>query len=75
VPNKWAVGPLIIIIITMMIIAIKLNLHLSFLDVTLSRIHRSISVVPEQILFKPWPPYLLFSHIQLSFSEPPKQKL
>jgi hypothetical protein len=40
-----------------------------------SRIRRSISMVPERILFKLWLPHLLFSRIHCFFFRPPTKKM
>jgi hypothetical protein len=49
---------------------IQWNLYLSFLDNSFSRIHCSISMTPERILFQPWLPHLLFSWIHCFFFRP-----
>jgi hypothetical protein len=49
---------------------VQWNLYLSFPDNSFSRIHRSISMVPEQILFQLWLPHLLFSRIHCFFFRP-----
>jgi hypothetical protein len=49
---------------------IQWNLYLSFPDNSFSRIRRSISMVPERILFKLWLPHLLFSRIHCFFFRP-----
>jgi hypothetical protein len=40
-----------------------------------SWIHRSISMVPERILFQLWLLHLLFSRIQCFFFRPPTKKM
>jgi hypothetical protein len=54
--------------------SIQWNLYLSFPDNSFSRIRHSISVVPEQILFKLWLPHLLFSQIIVPFLDPRRKR-
>jgi hypothetical protein len=54
---------------------IQWNLYLSFPDNSFSRICRSISMVPEGILFQPWLPHLLFSRIHCFFFRPPMKTM
>jgi hypothetical protein len=54
---------------------IQCNLYLLFPDNSFSRIHRSISVVPEWILFQLWLPHLLFSRIHCFFFRPPTKMM
>jgi hypothetical protein len=51
------------------------DLDLSFLDVSFSRIQRSISMVPKQIQFKLWSPPLKFPTINRSFSGSPTKTM
>jgi hypothetical protein len=44
-------------------------------SIYLSRIYRSISVVPERILFKLWLPHLLFSQVRCFFFRPPTKTM
>jgi hypothetical protein len=53
---------------------IQWNLYLSFPDNSFSRIHHSISMVPEQILFQLWLPHLLFSRIHCFFFRPQRKR-
>jgi hypothetical protein len=54
---------------------IQWNLYLSFPDNSFSRIHRSICMVPEQIIFQLWLPHLLFSRIRCFFFRPPMKTM
>jgi hypothetical protein len=54
---------------------IQWNLDLSFPDNSFSRICRSISMVPERILFKLWLPDLFFSRIHCFFFRPPTKTM
>jgi hypothetical protein len=51
------------------------NLYLSFPDNSFSWIRRSISMVPERILFQLWLPHLLFSRIHCLFCRPPTKTM
>jgi hypothetical protein len=51
------------------------NLYLSFPDNSFSRIHLSISMVPERILFQLWVLHLLFSRIHRFFYRPPMKTM
>jgi hypothetical protein len=53
------------------LIHIQWNLYLSFQDNSFSPIRRSISMVPERILFQLWLPHLLFSQIHCFFFRRP----
>jgi hypothetical protein len=52
------------------VLIIQWNFYLSFPDNSFSRICRSISMVPEWILFQLWLPHLLFSRIHCFFFRP-----
>jgi hypothetical protein len=54
---------------------VQCNLYLSFPDNSFSWIRRSISVVPERILFQLWLPHLLFSRIHCFFFRPPTKTM
>jgi hypothetical protein len=54
---------------------IQWNLYLSFPDNSFSWIRRSISMVPEWILFQLWFPHLLFSWIHCFFFRPPTKTM
>jgi hypothetical protein len=54
---------------------IRWNLYLSFPDNSFSRIRRSISMVPERILFQLWLPHLLFSRIHCFFFRRPTKTM
>jgi hypothetical protein len=56
-------------------IYIQWNLYVSFLDNSFSRSRRSISMVPERILFQLWLPHLLFSRIHCFFFRPPMKMM
>jgi hypothetical protein len=50
---------------------IQRNISLSFPDVFFPQIHRSVSVVLEEILFKLWPPtFIIFLYPVYFFSTP-----
>jgi hypothetical protein len=51
------------------------KLYLSFPDNSFSRIRRSISMVPEWILFQLWLPHLLLSRIHCFFFRPPTETM
>jgi hypothetical protein len=54
---------------------VQWNLYLPFPDNSFSRICRSISMVPEQILFQLWLLHLLFSRIHCFFFRPPTKMM
>jgi hypothetical protein len=51
------------------------NLYLLFPDNSFSRIHRSISMVPERIIFQLWLPHIFFSRIHCFFFRPPTKTM
>jgi hypothetical protein len=54
---------------------IQWNLYLSFPDNSFSWIRRSISMVPERILFELWLPHILFSRIHCFFFRTPMKTM
>jgi hypothetical protein len=56
-------------------VVVQWNLYLSFPDNSFSRIRRSISMVPERILFQLWLLHLFFSRIHCLFFRPPTKTM